>query len=538
MAQLIPTDFALEILPKSEQRVVRTLLSGLDESWIVVPSVPITFDGKDSEIDIVLAGFDRGAFVIEVKGGKVTVNDGNWKSWDNVIKNPVRQVQRAKHALIKRLKKTKTEASKVHLSHLVAFPDNADFPREGAGPECPRDIVLTAPDLDNIAQTLERIGHEHPATSDQVASLVKALRPDITDIDVDGRHVRGTVARLAEATADRLGPVIGLDENRRVYLRGSAGTGKTFVAMRWFRRALQRGESTLYACFNAPLAGEMEGHADMIVERLVAENPDMSVPRHEVANFHALMRRTMGEAAPSIPDGDPEEIQRYWNSVLPTAFGEFLNTSDIRFDTVIIDEAQDFRPEWLEIVESLMTDREDGRLYMMADAEQAIYASSWSPPSGITTLELTHNLRNSGNIAAVVSRLGGAPAPRTMPAGPPVDVHKVAGAKEAVKAVRKSLESAIEDLGVPLSQIAILVTHRAERDMLTEALTEEFSFVPWQGRDEDAIVCETVHRTKGLERQAVVLVNMDDEPDRTLVYVGASRASAYLSVVSRAASST
>lgn len=531
MAQLVPENFDMSALPHSEQRVVRHLLDGLDESWIVVPSVPITHEGKDREIDVVLVSFDRGAWVIEVKGGIVTVVDGQWKSFDTPIKNPVRQVSAAKYALIKRLQKTGTPAARVHISHLVALPDNADFPREGAGPECPRDIVLTKDELTNIASALERLGHPHPSSRDEIESLIKVLRPDVSEIRVDGRHVKGVLTRLADATAERLGPVIGLDENRRVYLRGSAGTGKTFVALRWYRRALLRGESTLYVCFNSPLAADVESKIDRVVDAL-AEN-ESPVPVHMVANFHALMRRLMGDSAPPIPEDDESDVQNYWNTVLPEAFAASLPSIDLRFDTIIIDEAQDFHPAWLEVIEGLMSDRVDGRLYLMADSDQAIYTSSWTPPSGITTLELTHNIRNSGNIATVVARLGGAPVPRSVPAGPAVDYHRVRGTKETVKAVRSGIHTATEELGIPHSQIAILVAHRSVRDEIRNALGTEFHMVPWQDRDENAIVCETVHRTKGLERQAVIFVDTDEEPNKTIAYVGASRASAYLSVVGR-----
>lgn len=531
MAQLVPENFDIGVLPPSEQRVVRHLLDGLDESWIVIPSVPITHDGADREIDVVLVSFDRGAWVIEVKGGIVTVVDGQWKSYDTPIKNPARQVTAAKYALIKRLQKTKTPAARVHISHLVALPDNADFPREGAGPECPRDIVLTRNELTNIATTLETMGHPRPSTRQEIESLIKALRPDVSEIRVDGRHVKGVLTRLSDATAERLGPVIGLDENRRVYLRGSAGTGKTFVALRWFRRALLRRESALYVCFNSPLASDVESKISSVVETLTES--DNLPPMHMVANFHALMRRLMGDSAPPIPKGDESVVQNYWNVLLPEAFAASLPTIDLRFDTIIIDEAQDFHPTWLEVVEGLMSDRVNGRLYLMADSDQAIYTSSWTPPAGITTLELTHNIRNSGNIARVVASLGGAPVPRSVPAGPAVGYHRVGGMKETAKAVRSGIRTASEELGIPHSQIAILVSHRSVRDELRTALAAEFHLVPWQDRDENAIVCETVHRTKGLERQAVILVDIDEEPNRTIAYVGASRASAYLSVVGR-----
>lgn len=45
------------------------------------------------------------------------------------------------------------------------------------------------------------------------------------------------------------------------------------------------------------------------------------------------------------------------------------------------------------------------------------------------------------------------------------------------------------------------------------------------------MLCETVHRTKGLERTAVILVDMSGEPDKVLLYVGVSRAVSVLRLV-------
>lgn len=75
--------------------------------------------------------------------------------------------------------------------------------------------------------------------------------------------------------------------------------------------------------------------------------------------------------------------------------------------------------------------------------------------------------------------------------------------------------------------------HPATRDAITEGLADDWRLTQWRHREEDTIICETVHRTKGLERLAIILVDLDDEPDPTLAYVGASRASVFLSVVGK-----
>ena len=55
-------------------------------------------------------------------------------------------------------------------------------------------------------------------------------------------------------------------------------------------------------------------------------------------------------------------------------------------------------------------------------------------------------------------------------------------------------------------------------------------FSSWEQRDEHSIVCETVHRVKGLEFDFVVLVADEDVTD-LLLYVGLSRALVGFSLV-------
>lgn len=528
-ARLVPADFDLSLLPaESERRTVGYFLSGLDESWFVIPKVPVVVDSNDREIDIVLVSFDHGAFLVEVKGGIITVQEGAWRQNGRAMDDPVEQVVAAKHHLIRRLRRNKVDLNGIFLQHIVAFPDIVDFPSAGAGPHCPREIVLTRAEMEHPLLALQHIARSNVAPgATQLEAFIRALRPDVTEMEVDGSHVHGATNNLHRNSVERLGPVIGLDENRRVYLRGSAGTGKTYVGTRWARRAMVRGESVLYVCYNNLLGAEMISR----LNEMSAEIGDC--PRVDAGSFHAVLRRLMGADAPPIPPASStqSDFQRYWDHELPAAFENHAIGEDSRFDVIIVDEAQDFHPHWLEMLERLLVDRALSRFYLLADSKQAIYSSNWVPPSGITTLELTQNVRNTNRIGTVVRSLGGAELPRAVIPGPAVQFHAAAGMKEAVKHVRRSLECAMNDLGIPASQLMVLARHRELRDRLCDAFTDDIVLDRWERRSEEIIACETIHRTKGLERIGVVLVDLDDEPDTVLTYVGASRASAFLSII-------
>lgn len=527
MAQLFPTDFEITQLEQSEQRVISAFLEQLDESWIVVPSIPITVDHADSEIDIALVSPDRGIVLVEVKGGLITIADGSWKSNNNKIKNPAEQVKKAKYQLLKRLHGIKLNLDGIFITHAVAFPDIVDFPPEGAGPDCPREIVFTGSDLQRADLALGHFLRDNgPVPHDRIRAVLRALRPDITDIQVDGRYVTGTSQRITKVSYDRLGPAIGLDENLRIFVRGAAGTGKTFLASRWAARAIRRGERTLFVCYNRFLGEEIARRMNSTADE--QEN----LPTLRVGSFHSVANAILGTFAPAVPQGlSDDDRQEFWRTAHAEAL--IMNRDFIteRYDTIIIDEGQDFKEQWIHALQGFLADPENNRLYVAADEKQNIYGDEWVPPKGFTTVTLTKNIRNTRRISSVVKQLGGVEAMDTSPAGPEVTLQRVGGLKETRKALGKAIDVAVNQMGIPFAQIIVLVPHRNDRDELISEPVAGINLCRWSARDEDNIVCETIQSTKGLERSAVILINRDEEPGATLTYVGASRAVAFLAVI-------
>ena len=123
------------------------------------------------------------------------------------------------------------------------------------------------------------------------------------------------------------------------------------------------------------------------------------------------------------------------------------------------------------------------------------------------------------------------------PVGFPPRFLKADGVKVVRKRLRDEISMLVDDYGIAPSAITVLTTRSEVRDRLiredVERLDNEepFDLVPWEERAEDKIVCQTVHRAKGLESAAVILVSLDEEIDERLLYVGASRAKLWLTVV-------
>jgi hypothetical protein len=515
MATLLPRDFDLSTLATSEQRVCAAFLKALDDTWYVVPNVPITVGGQDAEIDVVLASATHGVVCVEVKGGLVSLRAGDWHQYDRKIQSPVGQVMRAKHQLKVRCRTVGVDADALNLRHVVALPDVGEVPPEGLGADAPRDIVFAKTDLAFAGQALERLLQQRTPVAPAVLDrFLRLLRPDIELDGSEGRVLEWARTRLDDETRVHLTNVVGLDANQRVLVTGGAGTGKTMLVLEWAKRAAARGERTLVVCFNKPIAN--------LLQQELADRDVM------VSTFHDAALQLLEPHGFRIGESPSPE---YWRDALTDALAFHAAAIGTPFDTVIVDEAQDFHPHWLAALERLLDHGGLPRFLLAADPAQAVYVTPWTAPADMVSMPLVYNLRNCGSIARVVQRLGG---PVPLPSAPFGDavVHLHAGGhKEIRKRVRDAVRRFTDEFHVPFSQIAVLTTRTDVRDELFRTPPEGCPLVSWEQRSEEAVLCETVHRAKGLERMAVVLVDMSGEPNPVLLYVGASRAVSALRLV-------
>ena len=527
VAQVFPSNFDISSLVDAEKAALVYFMKGLEPGWIVAPSIPITLKGKDREIDLILLHRDHGAYIVEVKGGIISLTDGEWKQNQKVFDSPVKQVMVAKHNLKDRLKAMKVDMSAISMQHLVAFPHIVSFPLEGAGPDCPREMVFTKTELEDPSKYLNDIRRKRsPIPEAHLIAFLKALRPDVREIEVQGGTISGVSERIARSTIDQLAIVFGLDENKRVHIRGAAGTGKTFIATNWARRAVLRGERTLLVCYNRALGIEIQSLLSEFTNSL--EDQSMLT----IGSFHSIANLLLGENA-ATPTGN--ESQDWWDNHHADLLLQNSDSLLHKFDTIIIDEGQDFYELWFSALESLHINKDTGRFFVLFDEAQAIYAQAPTVQPNVTSLQLNQNVRNTNKIANMIRHIGGAPSIFGASPGQDVDIYTVGGARERRKSLAKALTKVRDDLRIPPSQTLVLVPHRSDITDLMSEPVGDFQLCAWADRDEDHVPIGTIHGTKGLERLAVILVNFDDAPDPKLTYIGASRAVLYLAVIGQKA---
>ena len=260
------------------------------------------------------------------------------------------------------------------------LPD-AVIPADFALPDCPRWKIVDRNDLKCLADKL--LATSSSARNSNVrCSPARGSSRRSTALSGRGLPQRDVVARALgnESAADVLTEQqsVILDAIRllpRVEVRGGAGSGKTFLAMEQARRLAQRGQRVALVCYSHGLASYLQ--------RIAATWPRRQRPGY-VGEFHAL---GVQWGAPEGPDElvRTDETAHFWERDLPLQMADLAAQLGVghRFDSVVIDEAQDFADTWWDPLLAALKDPVDGGIYVFSDEGQRVFDRVGSPAGAL-----------------------------------------------------------------------------------------------------------------------------------------------------------
>lgn len=506
---------------------------------------------REGEADFTLVFPNAGLLTVEVKGGGVATNavTGQWTSTGRDgstfdIKDPFRQAQSEKYAILDQVKGHATwrrwPGQRVISGHAVVFPDLHDI-RSLAHANRPLDIIGGKPDLDDLpAWTAKVNAFWRTDDTQDLGTGGVTLVENILCSSVEVRAILRSELEYAEAELVRLTErqarilrIIG--GRKRAVIAGGAGTGKTLIAIEKARQLAAAGQKVLLLCYNRPLA-------DAIAHSLT------SIPTLTVMSFHQLCERRidmarqlagrdfLAEAAEAYPGTTSKhkfDVQMPF--ALALANESFPNDA---YDSVIVDEAQDFSDEYWFGVETLLKDPTEGAFYLFTDQNQAIYKRKGELPVKEEPFYLTSNCRNTAPIHALAYGFyQGAAVDVPELAGPRVEIARLESDAEQASAIDTRLRHLLTQEKVAASDIVILLAKRPKnalfaalsRNRLPGATTWSF-----EQRSQGSVLVDTVARFKGLEAPVIILWLGDEivaAEERETLYVGTSRAKYLLYVV-------
>lgn len=160
---------------------------------------------------------------------------------------------------------------------------------------------------------------------------------------------------------------------KQFYMRGGAGTGKTWIAMKMAKdEAESNGHKVLFVCASKPLASMVNSHIGDAVD---------------VKDIRSLFEMLV------------EDITSYQEPLFEGISHGLIGDYE-KYNAIFVDEAQDFTEEWASIIRLLLDDPEGSRLGVFFDDVQVLREESFGNGFGIGELPylLRENIRNTANI--------------------------------------------------------------------------------------------------------------------------------------------
>lgn len=341
----------------------------------------------------------------------------------------------------------------------------------------------------------------------------------------------GAIAREVEAMHTRLSGGLAVWGRKihctpfRVRIVGTAGSGKSQLALAALNDAVAAGRRALYVCYNRPLADHMA---------LIAPKGA------EVATYHQLCDRILRSTGTVVDFTQPDSF-----SQLETGFVDYTPTPEWQFDELIVDEGQDFRPEWLPRLLRLL--KSEGRAWWLEDPLQNLYGRPRMELPGWVELHSDTNYRSPQDILASLRQLALVPA--TIEAGSPlggseVEILTYADTRGMIDQTKKALTQGLT-AGFKRPQMAVVTWRGREHSQLLgfdkigphalKSFTGQYDLLGNPIFGEGDILAETVYRFKGQAAPYVVFTEIDfeayDEAVMRKLFVGATRATMKLTLV-------
>ncbi len=333
------------------------------------------------EVDFIVLAPDGRLLLIEQKSGFLAETDeGLAKRYPGLDKPKLvkNQILRSVYALRQRFG---NEGEKLGIDYLLYCPDYQVRKVEAAG--IAADRIVDARQREQLPAIIRQILPSEKVTSQR--ERVQRFLNNVLQLVPDPSAMIGQANELVTRLSGGLASWARQLEFSPFRLRvlGTAGSGKTQLALAEFSAALAAGKKPLYISYNRPLADH--------VRRLVPAGG-------LVASFHQLCD-SFARATGVPPDySDPQ----MWKK-LETHLASSELTDDWRFDALIIDEGQDFSESWRDALLRML--RPEGRALWLEDPMQNLYGRDPVALPGWVTLRANANYRSPRQIVEWLSAL-------------------------------------------------------------------------------------------------------------------------------------
>ncbi len=534
---MIPSVFDEDNKSFGERQVFVSLEKKLSDEYTVFHSV--RWNDRNDKNNIVYGETDftifhpkKGIIVIEVKSGGIECINNTWTyiRTDNSerypMKNPLKQADRSKYRFIDLLDNVLGDTKYTDKPQYCMVESAVWFPsvsrREAIGElpiEYHPEIVLFENALDSPQRFIEGIydffdGKRHTrldrTSKDVIINAFSPYYSVLPSLKSKRLEQEETFNRL---TREQYSLLDYLEEQRVAAIQGTAGTGKTWLALAKAQRLSENGK-VLFLCFNQFLR--------VYLQELKEDYPK----KYKNVDFFNLPQLVCKKL--KVPNAEREDIIQYLKN---------YDSYEWEYKHIVIDEGQDFNEGQIELLNEIAL-LQDGAFYVFFDKNQFVQGKEF--PDWLKNAEcrlvLNINCRNTYSIADTSGR--------PISVEPKVKSKSVKGEMPKfyiegdIINAQKRLSLLIDQYrnnGYDYNKICI-ITLKTEETSFIQNINSIGRHSISTTKKEGCVLFTTARKYKGLEADAVIIVDIDEntfatDESRRLFYVGASRAKHNLDIV-------
>ena len=468
---------------------------------------------KFGELDLTVVSPQGQILILEVKAGSVYTNNGLiYKDYSQQKPKDIgQQLGRQHGALKKRLRQANMDH--VQVQSFLVLPDHKLL---SEGLAYPRERVIDSTQMDQFC-TLVKNSFAVLEDTPNRQLLLNFLSNEfelVPDVGAQISAIQSSSAHLSNGLATWV-PRIAQDNN--IYIvEATAGSGKTQLALKLLRNADLNKQRALYVCYNRPLADHIQSLAPSLTE---------------VATFHQHCDDYAKKNGHN-PDFSNPKVYDELAQIYIAASDNFLP----KFDLLVIDESQDFNPEWVEALYKEL--KHEGRLYVLGDDNQNLYDKEPFDLPGAVRIECTDNFRSPHKVVQTINYLNLVDQRIVACSGHAGEVPGLYTFDEKADSHDKALNKCLLNLwseGIEPSQV-VVVTYRGLKNAKVMTMTQaggkkikrplqvEGGNWTWT---EGELKVETVNRFKGQSAPVVVFCEIDfeelNQSTKRKLFVGMTR---------------
>lgn len=501
-------------------------LKQLPNDWYIYHSLNWKDRSKNGRItwgeaDFVIFNKNYGILVIEVKSGGISFKDGKWlqtrldNSEVNEMKNPFNQANRSKYKLIDEIDYKLPYGDRCFIDKAVWFPSisNAELDNANLPLEYDRKLILTKESLNNPLQSILSIYNFYNSTRYTMLSrnsenlILETIMPSFNLVPSASNIKDEADYVFYQLTNEQKKVLDFISDQQTVAIQGSAGTGKTFIAVEQAKR-LSADKKVLFLCFNRFLYYHLDNKCKL-------DNIDYY-------NLHTFLSKYSSDDI-STDDRCLKALKNI----------DFEN--DLDYQAIIIDEAQDISDkiliEFYEICKRL-----NYNLYLFYDKNQMLFQNKL--PKCLEEFDCKLNLtKNCRNTLKIVQTINSVFNINTSANG-----FSISGVMPTFYFIENDIQDKLNNIindyissGFDHKDITIL-TLTTEEDSCLKGINRIGKFEINHESNDSGIFFTTSKKFKGLESNIIIVIDFDasqynDYEYMKNLYVSLSRARQRLSLI-------